>query len=88
MVLISGLTSTISFYSSDDLSEINNAKYPTVEEGTSNQDWQAILARIRDELSTSSFVHIPMQVGFDWSSTQNHHHEDSSGKMEVAVEKK
>ena len=40
----------------------DGARNVVLEEGASNQDWQAIIARIQEELSISNFGHKPMEV--------------------------
>ena len=40
----------------------DGARNVVLEEGASNQDWQAIIARIQEELSISNFGHGPMEV--------------------------
>ena len=44
----------------------NDARNAVLEEGASNQDWQAIIARIQEELSLSNFGHRPMEADPNW----------------------
>ena len=46
----------------DAIGSDDDPRNAVLEEGASNQDWQAIIARIQEELSISNFGHKPMEV--------------------------
>ena len=50
----------------DAMGSDDDARNAVLEEGASNQDWHAIIARIQEELSLSNFGHKPMEMDPNW----------------------